>query len=44
MIVKKRWREIVKDYHGEMVCLNYCGWFLFGCMPLYIDREGYPFR
>lgn len=38
MIVKKTWERWVKDglyrYHDI-----YVGWFLFGIIPLYIERE-----
>ena len=37
MIVKKLW---CKRMDGGRTVYTYTGWFLFGILPLYIDRSG----
>ena len=36
MIIKKTWKG---HYEGYCYHYRYTGWFLFGIIPLYINRE-----
>ena len=38
MIIKKTWVTLKAKKFGTMHRYHYTGWFLFGCVPLYLVR------